>query len=449
MKKTSNKKDNIFMRFIKFFDKRIITPITKGLMNLLDFIKNNGKGFERILTNRQTLVIISLVFALITFFAVDKKSTALVDRSAEVLYSQKVNAIYNEENYVVEGLPDSVDVTLIGKKWDVYLAKQYPADEVTVDLKDLKPGTHRVALKYKQSISSVEYKLDPSVVTVVIYEKMSETRELSTDVIHKDNLDTKLSIDSLTLNRNNVIIKGPSYKLAEVANVKALIDIDNLNKPKVGSQKLTDIPLIAYDKNGEKVDVEIVPGKVEATIKISSPSKNVPIKVVPKGELDGKSIKSITSSVNNVTIYGDQEALDAIEEFPVEIDVDGLSEDKTYTVNLVKPTGVREISTKTMTVKLTVDEVVTKEVSGVNVNITNLGPGLKAQALKASDSIITVIVKGSPSVVEGVDPSSIHGYIDLDGLGVGEHEVDVKVNGDDTRLQYTPRVKKIKIRISK
>lgn len=449
MKKTSNQKDNIFIRFIKFFDKRIITPITKGLMNLLDFIKNNGKGFERILTNRQTLVIISLVFALITFFAVDKKSTTLVDRSAEVLYSQKVNAIYNEENYVVEGLPDSVDVTLIGKKWDVYLAKQYPADEVTVDLKDLKPGTHRVALKYKQSISSVEYKLDPSVVTVVIYEKMSETRELSTDVVHKDNLDTKLSIDSLTLNRNNVIIKGPSYKLAEVANVKALIDIDNLNKPKVGSQKLTDIPLIAYDKNGEKVDVEIVPGKVEATIKISSPSKNVPIKVVPKGELDGKSIKSITSSVNNVTIYGDQEALDAIEEFPVEIDVDGLSEDKTYTVNLVKPTGVREISAKTMTVKLTVDEVVTKEVSGVNVNITNLGPGLKAQALKASDSIITVIVKGSPSVVESVDPSSIHGYIDLEGLGVGEHEVDVKVNGDDARLQYTPRVKKIKIRISK
>ena len=64
-------------------------------------------------------------------------------------------------------------------------------------------------------------------------------------------------------------------------------------------------------------------------------------------------------------------------------------------------------------------------------------------------TIITVIVKGSPTVVESTEPSTIHGYVDLDGLGVGEHEVEVKVKGDDVRLQYTPRVKKIKIRIVK
>ena len=103
----------------------------------------------------------------------------------------------------------------------------------------------------------------------------------------------------------------------------------------------------------------------------------------------------------------------------------------------------------TVTVKVTLDEVVTKEITGVNVNTTNLGAGLKVQALKASDSIITVIVKGSPSVVNNVQASSIRGYIDLDGLGVGEHEVEVKVTGDDTRLQYTPRVKKIKVKITK
>lgn len=450
MKKTSNKKrKNIFVGFIRFIDKKIITPITRLIIKILDLIKNNGKNLERILTKRQTLIIISLILALITFFAIDNKSSSLIDKSAEVLYSQKVKAIYNEENYVVEGLPDSVDVTLIGKKWDVYLAKQYPADEVTVDLKDLKPGTHKVALKYKQSISSVEYKLDPSVVTVVIYEKMSETREVTTDVIHRDNLDSKLSIDSVNLNRDKVIIKGPSYKLSEVANVKALIDIDNLNNPKEGSTKISDVPLIAYDKNGDKVDVELVPNKVEATVKISSPSKTVPIKVNPKGELDGKAIKTLDTNVSEVTLYGDQSVLDSIDSLPVEIDVSGLNGDKTYTVNLEKPSGIRQLSVSTINIKVSLDEVITKEIEGVNVNITNLGSGLKAQALKQSDSIITVIVKGSPSVVNSVQASSIHGYIDLDGLSVGEHEVDVKVDGDDTRLQYTPRIKKIKIRISK
>lgn len=448
MKKT-NKKNNIFIRFIKFIDKKIITPITKFIINLLDFLKHNGKGMERLFTNRQVLVVISLIFALVTFFIVDGKSTSFVDNSAEVLYGQKVNAIYNEESYVVEGLPDSVDVTLIGKKWDVYLAKQYPADEVTVDLKELKPGTHKVALKYKQAISSVEYKLDPSVVTVVIYEKMSENREITTDVIHRDKLDSKLSIDSINLSRNNVIIKGASYKLAEVASVKAIVDVENLNRPKVGSQKLTDIPLIAYDKKGNKLDVEIVPNKVDATVKISSPSKSVPLKIKPVGNLDGKAIKTMDSNVDEITIYGDQKVLDTIDYFPVEIDVAGLNTDKTYTVNLIKPSGVRAISATTVNVKVTLDEVVTKEITGVNVNTTNLGAGLKVQALKASDSIITVIVKGSPSVVNSVQSASIRGYIDLDGLGVGEHEVEVKVDGDDTRLQYTPRVKKIKVKITK
>ena len=450
MKKISkSKKRNIFAGIIHFIDKRIITPITRLIIKFLDLIKNNSKGFERFLTKRQTLVVISLFFALVTFFAIDNKSSSLIDKSAEVLYGQKVKAIYNEENYVVEGLPDQVDVTLIGKKWDVYLAKQYPADEVTVDLKDLKPGTHKVSLKYKQSISSVEYKLDPSVVTVVIYEKMSETREITTDVIHRDKLDSKLSIDSINLNRDKVIIKGPSYKLSEVSNVKALVDIDNLSNPKVGSSKISDVTLIAYDKKGDKVDVEIVPNKLEATVKISSPSKTVPIKVIPKGELDGKSIKTMDTSVSEVTLYGDKSALDSIDSLPVEVDVSGLSGNKTYTVNIEKPTGVRQLSVSVVNVKISLDEVVTKEIDGVNVNITNLGSGLKAQALKQSDSIITVIVKGSPSVVNSVQSSSIHGVIDLEGLGVGEHEVDVEVTGDDTRLQYTPRIKKIKIRISK
>ena len=120
--------------------------------------------------NKQALLIISLVAAFAVFYTVDQKTTTLVDNSAEVLYGQPVKAIYNEELYVVEGVPKTADVTLIGRRWDVYLAKQYPADEIILDLQDLKPGTHRVTTKYKQLVSSVEYKLDPSVVTVVVCE---------------------------------------------------------------------------------------------------------------------------------------------------------------------------------------------------------------------------------------------------------------------------------------
>lgn len=451
MKKTSNgnKKKNIFVKLLGVFDRIIITPITKLILLITDFFKNNGHGFEKILTNRQALVIISLICALITFFAIDNKFTTLVDDSAEILYGQPVKAIYNEEAFVVEGLPETVDVTLIGRKWDVYLAKQYPADEVTVDLTGLSPGQHRVTLKYEQSVSSVKYKLDTSTVTVTIYEKVSETRELTTDIIHKDNLDTKLNIESVILSRGNVIIKGAAERLKEVASVKALVDVNDISNPSVGSTTLTDVPLVAYDENGQIVDVEIVPEKVDAVVKITSPSKKVPIRVIPEGTPEGKAVETLEPSVKEVTIYGDEEALSDIEYLPVKIDVSNVTSDKTYTVNLTKPTGVREISVKTLTIKLTLGEVVTKEVEGINIKTINLEDGYSVQALSQEYSSISVIVQGSNKVLDSLDSSTIHAYIDLEGLTEGEHEVEVKVEGDDTRLTYTPRIKKVKIRITR
>lgn len=450
MKKTNNgNKKNIFVKFLGVFDRIIITPITKLILLITDFFKNNGHGFEKILTNRQALVIISLICALITFFAIDNKFTTLVDDSAEILYGQPVKAIYNEEAYVVEGLPETVDVTLIGRKWDVYLAKQYPADEVTVDLTGLSPGQHRVTLKYEQSVSSVKYKLDTSTVTVTIYEKVSETRELSTDIIHIDNLDTKLNIESVTLSRGNVIIKGAAERLKEVASVKALVDINDISNPSVGSTTLSDVPLVAYDENGQIVDVEIVPEKVDAVVKITSPSKVVPIRVIPEGTPEGKAVETLEPSVSEVTIYGDEESLSNIEYLPVKIDVSNVTTDKTYTVNLTKPTGVREISVKTLTIKLTLDEVVTREVDGINIKTTNLESGYSVQALSQEYSSISIIVQGSQTALDSLDTSTINAYIDLEGLTEGEHEVEVKVDGDDTRLTYTPRIKKVKIRITK
>lgn len=447
--KSVKKRKNIFLKLINLFDRLIITPITKLILIISDSFKSNGHGLERILTNRQALIVISLICALLTFFMIDNKFTTLVDNSAEVLYGQKVRAIYNEEAFVVEGLPKTVDVTLIGRKWDVYLAKQYPADEVTVDLTGLSAGQHRVNLKYKQSVSSVDYKLDTSSVSIMIYEKVSETRELSTDIIHKDKLNTQLTIDSVNLNRGDVIIKGAEYKLKEVASVKALIDIDNISNPKVGSITLSDIPLVAYDKDGKIIDVEIVPEKVEAVIKITSPYKKVPIRVIPEKTPEDKAIKSLVPSISEVTIYGDEAALASIEYLPVTIDASNVTSDKTYTINLTKPTGVREISVKTITVELKLDNITSKEVKSVQILPLNLAEGYDVQASTKEDQTVSVIVKGSKSVLDILDEKKIKAYIDLTGLKEGEHEVTVTVTGEDTKLTYTPRVKKVKVKIYK
>ena len=448
MKKISRIICDFFKSIWLFFDKWLIMPITKFFVSIYDFFGSSGNGLEKILINRQSLVVISLIFALITFYVIDQKHVTLIDNSAEVLYNQKVTANYNEALYVVEGIPETVDVTLVGRRWDVYLAKQYPIVGVTLDLTGYTPGSYAVSFKYEQAVSSVEYKIDPSTVNIRIYDKISVTKELSYDIIHKDNLDTKLDIDSVVLDRDSVIVKGATHQLEEVAIVKAIIDVDKISNVKVGSTTLSDVPLIPYDSEGNKLDVEIVPSKVDVTLKITSPSKEVPIKLIASGELDGGAIKRLTSSTTMVTVYGTEEAVNSLEYLPVTVDVSGVKEDKTYSINLTKPNGIREISVKTISVDLKVDNIVSKDIEGIPIDPINVGEGYKVQAIGEENRTVTVIVKGSKEVIDSFDSSMIEAYIDLSGLSVGEHSVEVKVKGEDSRLTYTPRTKEIKVRIS-
>jgi len=246
------------------------------------------------------------------------------------------------------------------------------------------------------------------------------------------------------------IAKAAGTRIAKgmVNNLFSEKNIMLLTNQNVGKQSLSDVQLVAYDSNGNVVDVEIVPESLEAEVEISSPQKTVPVKIETEGELDGKAIKSLAPSVKEVTLYGSQEVLDNIEYLPVSIDISGIDSDKNYTVNLTNPTGVREISVKTINVKLVVAEVVSTEIGNVKININNLEDGYAVQALDESYSSVTVIVKGSQDVIDSLDASTIYASIDLAGLQAGQHEVDVKVSGDDNRLSYTSRIKKVKVLIT-
>ena len=449
MKKIGRLIIRFFRRIGLAFDKWIITPITKIILKIMGIGKSLVKGFDRVSSKKSTLLIVSLLLAFCVFVVIDQESNVIIDQYAEILYNQPVTAVYNEESFVVEGLPKDVDITLIGQRRHIFLAKQSPSKGVSVDLTGLKPGNHKVTLKYTQRLKSLDYKLDPSQVTVTIYEKISENRTLTYDILHQESLDSKLYISNVEIDRTDVIVKGAQYKLNQVASVKALLDVKNIPNPKAGELNVKDIPLVAYDNDGKIVDVEIVPKTVSANVTITSPSKEIPVKVVPKGTVAfGKSIKSIESSLEKITVYGAQDAIDSIEQFEVEIDVKGLEKDKEFNVTLKKPKGITELSSKTMKVKVIVDNSSDKEFENISVGAENLDSNLKVQALSEADRQVTVVVKGSEEAINKIQASDITAYIDLKNYGVGEHEVEVKVTGTDLKLSYASKTKKIKVRIS-
>ena len=449
MKRIGNFITGNFKRMGLFFDRWLITPLTRIILKLMEFGKRLVKSFDTISGKKSTLLMVSLILAFLTFIVIDRESNIMIDQYAEILYDRPVSAVYNEELYVVEGLPKTVDITLIGQRRHIFLAKQSPSKSVSVDLTGLKPGNHKVTLKYTQQLKSLDYKLDPSQVTVTIYEKVSENRSLTYDVLHQESLDSKLYISNVEIDRTDVIIKGAQYKINQVASVKALLDVQNIPNPTAGDITVKDIPLVAYDNDGKILDVEIVPKTVTATVTITSPSKEIPVRVVPNGSLAfGKSIKSMETSLSKVTVYGSQEAIDEIQQLEVEIDVKGLDKDKEFNVTLKKPKGITELSSKTMTVKVIIDNSSSKEFENISVSSENLDSNLKVQALSEDDRQVTVVVKGSEEAINNITASDITAYIDLKNYRVGEYEVEVKVTGSDLKLSYTSKTKKVKVRIS-
>ncbi len=439
----------LIKRFFRFIDKKIIVPITKFFVSIGEKLKLSDKPLEKALSKKSSMIILSLVLAVIVFVIIDRQNTTLLEKNAEVLYDIPLSATYNDEEYVVEGLPETVDITLIGTKANLYLAKQLPTQDVNVDLSDLKPGVHKVNLKYKQSITSVEYKLDPSEVTVVVSSKKSETRSVESDIVNLNKLDSKLAINNTKLDTDEVIIKGTEDSLAKVSTIKALINVSDMVDPKAGTNTLKDIPLIAYDENGAKVDVEMVPSKVTATVEIESPSKTVPLEIEPTGNvIFGKAIKNITSSVQKVTIYGNSKVLDNTNSIKVKIDVNNLKSNKDYTVTIKKPAGIREISEKVVTAKVELDDEVTTELSGVKLGVVNLGSNYTAQATSENATEVTVILKGVESIIKNITPSDVEAYVDLEGLGAGDHEVEIKVKGTDPKVKYSSKVTKTIIKIA-
>ena len=436
----------------------IVFPISKLIYKTTNKFDKKGKIFENWLSRSNTLLFVSLIIAITIFVIIDQKIVNYSQSSAEVIQAHNIEVDYDEDNYVVEGIPENVDITLIGNKTDLYIAKQSPTSTVKIDLWGLKPGTHKVDIEYEQLSNSIKYSVNPSVATVIIYEKVFDEKTLSIDLLNQDSLNSKYIIESLESDTNSVIVKGAKYKVEQVATVKALVDIksivDENGEPKIGLGKKEKIvsTLKAYDEKGNVIDVELSPTKVEVELLIDSPSKEVPFKIISTGNvIYNKGISNFLINNNEsstVTIYGTKEALSSIEYIPIEIDVNGLTESTQFKVDIEKPNGIKSMSISTVTVDVKLsDDITNKSIEDIGISHINLGNGYSVAPVDIDS--ITVKLKGVNDVVESITSDDINAYVDLSELGVGTHSVDIIVTGEDPRVEYMPSVLQMKIKIYK
>ena len=103
------------------------------------------------------------------------------------------------------------------------------------------------------------------------------------------------------------------------------------------------------------------------------------------------------------------------------------------------------MSASTINISLTFGTEEQKNIDITNISKKNLGANLNANII--SDSAITVTCKGVNSVLDKLQADNISAYVDLSGLGVGDHDVEVKIDNNNPLVTYVVS-STIKVRIS-
>lgn len=457
-KKTSSTK-----KITRFIDKHIVIPITRVVLKISGLFDKSSHKLEALLAKQTTLLFLSLGLALILFIIVDQKKLVFNNKSAEVFKEQNVEVSYNEERFVLEGVPETADITLIGSKANLYIAKQAMAKHnVTIDLNDIKePGTYEVDLNYNNSkATSIETSINPSKATVTVYLKESENRKLSYNVVNMDKLDSTLEVKNVSLNVNQVVISGAGYKLKEVATVEALIDANKLVPNKEDKKTIEagtyevdseDISLVAYDANGNVVDVEInLSEKLKAIIEITTSSRSVPLNFVIKDGTSlpfGKAISAVSFSKYSVVAYGSEEVLDRLEKDGIDIMFDAslLSRDYNGTIEIPMPAGVNKLDTNSITIKVTVTNSVSlsKYNMTLKINALNVPNGYIAGASSSNDAEVLVKPTCADNICKSLNSADIEAYVDLSSLtgkGAGIYKLPVLIKAKTTNARLATYV---------
>lgn len=402
---------------------------------------------DRYLFNPRYGKFIALVFALILYISMNFDSNGFLEniQNVETLGTFPVNVMVADEAYEVSGLPENVVVRYIGDIANIKSAKQQKGFSVVADLTDLTEGVHEISLLPQSAPSGVEVVIEPSNAIVTIKKKSIRRFTLGYDFVNQSNMDSTYDLGTPVFKESEVYVRASKETLDSIASVKALIDI---------SQAYTEdftckAKIVAYDNNGDRLNVDIIPETMDTTVSVSKPQKEVDVILETTGEIpNDMAISSYSVNHPKVTIYGKEDVLKNINSIPVVIPASTLTSNRTITMPLIAPNGVKQISENFVDISIKLDKKEVREIKNVDVELINIKEGFEATFEDIKE--VSVILEGAEQVIKGVKPDDLKVYVDLSKNDqVGTYELAVVVKGNNPLVKYSISSKTISVVISK
>ncbi|WP_144494950.1 CdaR family protein [Bacillus pumilus] len=409
---------------------------------------------DKILNNRWAVKLLALVFALLLYGAVNSAQAPTPKKIGESFFPTSttdeatltdipVKAYYDDEKYVVTGVPQTVNVTIKGSTSAVKTARQTKNFEIYADMQNLSTGTHKVELKARDVSKGLTLSINPSVTTVTIQEKTTAEFPVETEFYNQNKIKDGYSPEQPIVNPKKVTVTGSKDVIDKISVIKAFVNLEDVDQQIEKEAKLT-----VYDSSGNELPVELSPSVVNITVPISSPSKKVPFKIERTGSLpDGISISSIETSPSEVTVYGSQKVLDSLDFIDgVKLDLSKIKDDTEIDADIPMPDGVKKVSPETVKIKVKVATAQEKKIDNVPISIVGLSKDLTSDFVSPTSGRLTLTAKGSKSAIDKLKASDVEAYINVGDLNEGTHEVTVQVNGPQN-VTWTLSRSKVKVKL--
>lgn len=403
---------------------------------------------DKLLFNQKHGKLVALILAVLFYVTMNSQGTNIFEnvKNAEDLGEKQVSPIISDQAYEVSGLPETVKVRLIGDLTDIKSVRQQKDFKVIANMTDLTEGTHEVKFTTEAVPSRVEVVMDPSTAVVTIKKKSIRRFTVGYDFVNRQQMDSIYDLSEPKLEQGEVLVRASSDTLDKIAFVKALIKVDK----NVKADFETKANVVAYDADGNLMDVDIIPDTLKASVKVTKPSKNVPITLNPTGVIpDNKAIASYELDKKYVTIYAKQSVLDSIDEIPITIPASTLNSDREISMPIILPNGVTKISSNIANITIKLGKSEDRDMKDVPIELENVIDGLKASIADGGSSHVDVTIKGAKDVIRRIEKDDIVVHADLSKIDkAGTYELPLIVEGKNKLATYVLKNGSVKVTVT-
>jgi YbbR domain-containing protein len=292
----------------------------------------------------------------------------------------------------------------------------------TVDVSDVEAGAGPVQVPIV--VTSLDDRItvlgsEPDVMTV----ELDALTTISVPVVvERGTVPPGLELGETVVEPPEIEVSGPSSVVLRVVAAQAIVAI----QPS-GIDVDQDVTLVPIDQLGDAVSpVNLEPATARVIIPVFSDrqSRTLPVSPVITGTAaPGFEIASVTVEPSVVTVEGDADELVALERIDTApVPVSGLSSDETFEVDLALPAGVVVLDRDTVSVRVTVRPVTSTRSFEVGLRLVGAESDL---VYEPSVDRVLITVGGSVADLDRLTGATIVADLDVDGLGVGSHEVEV------------------------